>query len=303
MWSVETLASALRMGVPILLAGLGAVYSERSGVVNIGLEGMMITGAFMGALGSYFVNPLFGMLLGICGGLCLALIHAVASVTFRVDQIVSGVALNLLAAGLVRFLSLLVFAKATTSPHVDRLPAVDIPLLDRVEALHPLVTSVSPVVILALLLVPITGWVLYRTVFGLRLRSCGENPFAADSLGINVPLMRYAGVLISGGLAGLAGAYLAVELTGMYVEGMTQGKGFIALAAMVFGNWSALGTMGAALLFGSAEAVSFRAVVEAVPYQFIKMIPYVITVAVLAGIVGRAAPPEADGVSFERSEQ
>jgi len=297
----ELLASAIRMSIPILLAALGAVYSERSGVVNIGLEGMMITGSFWGAVGSYYYGPLAGMILAIAAATFVALIHAVVSVTFRVDQIVSGVALNILAYGGARFASIALFQKATMSPHVNSFTPWNIPLLDRIALLKPLVTNLSPIIILAFLLVPFSQWVIQRTVFGLRLRSVGENPLAADTLGIKVYPLRYSGVLISGVLAGLAGAYLAVEHTGMYVEGMTQGKGYIALAAMIFGNWSPVGAMWASLLFGFAESLSFRVVEGGViPYQFIKMIPYVLTLVVLAGVLRRAIAPAADGIPYER---
>lgn len=182
----------------------------------------------------------------------LALIHAIASVTFRVDQIVSGVALNILAYGSSRFMSQAIFKMATTTPHVAGLAKINIPGTDSVPYLKPLLTGISPIIILAILFVPLSEYIINRTVFGLRLRAVGENPLAADTLGVNVFKMKYVGVLISGMLAGLAGAYLALEHTGMYVEGMTQGKGYIALAAMIFGNWTPTGALLASLLFGFA---------------------------------------------------
>ncbi|MGB9813326.1 MAG: ABC transporter permease [Thermovenabulum sp.] len=291
MFLAELIASSLRMAVPILLTAIGAVYTERAGVVNIGLEGMMIVGSFWGALGSYYFGPYMGFLIAMAAGAVLALIHAIATVTFRVDQIVSGVALNILAYGSSRFLSQAFFKMATTTPHVNGLFKIKLPFLG----------DTSPIIILALVLVPLAGFILEKTVFGLRLRSVGENPLAADTLGINVFKMKYAGVIISGVLAGLSGAYLALEHTGMYVEGMTQGKGFIALAAMIFGNWTPQGALWASLLFGFAESLSFRVVQNAIiPYQFIKMIPYVLTLAVLAGVVRKSTPPAADGVPYER---
>lgn len=287
----ELIASSLRMAVPILLTAIGAVYTERAGVVNIGLEGMMIVGSFWGALGSYYFGPYMGFLIAMTAGAVLALIHAIATVTFRVDQIVSGVALNILAYGSSRFLSQAFFKMATTTPHVNGLFKIKLPFLG----------DTSPIIILAFVLVPLAGFILEKTVFGLRLRAVGENPLAADTLGINVFKMKYAGVIISGVLAGLSGAYLALEHTGMYVEGMTQGKGFIALAAMIFGNWNPRGALWASLLFGFAESLSFRVVQNAIiPYQFIKMIPYVLTLAVLAGVVRKYTPPAADGVPYER---
>jgi simple sugar transport system permease protein len=303
LFSTDTLASALRMTIPIALTSLGAVYCERSGLVNIGLEGMMVAGSFFGALGSFQHGPLYGLLLGMTAGVLLASIHALATVTFRVDQIVSGVALNILAAGVARFCSIMFFSMATTSPHISRLHAFSIPGLRDVPALQPLVTNVSPLIPLAFVLVVASYFILGRTVFGLRLRSVGENPHAADSLGISVPAFRWSGALISGLLAGLAGAYLSIEQTGMYVEGMTQGKGFIALAAMIFGNWTPFGALGASALFGFAESLSFRVVARNIPYQFIKMIPYLLTLLVLVGAVGKAQAPAADGVPYDRGGQ
>jgi ABC-type uncharacterized transport system permease subunit len=301
MFFAELIASSLRMAVPILLTALGAVYTERSGVVNIGLEGMMIAGSFWGAFGSYSFGPFGGLILAMMAGACFALIHAVATVTFRVDQVVSGVALNILAYGSSRFMCLTIFNMSTTTPHVPGFARINLPILSDVPFLRPIITELSPIIVLAILLIPLSNYIINRTVFGLRLRSVGENPLAADTLGINVFKMKYAGVIISGIFAGLSGAYLALEHTGMYVEGMTQGKGYIALAAMIFGNWMPVGTLWASLLFGFAEALSFRVVENSVvPYQFIKMIPYILTLAVLAGVVRKSAPPAASGVPYDR---
>lgn len=302
MFNSEMLASAIRLAVPIIITAVGAVYAERSGVVNIGLEGMMIVGAFAGATGTYFAGPYVGILIGMIAGALFALLHAVASIRFLVNQIVSGTAINILAYGVVRFAAISIFSMATTTPHVDSLPTITVPLLCEMPVLGPIVTKVSPLVLVAFALIPFTVWVLRRTVFGLRLRSVGENPLAAETLGVNVYAMRYWGVLISGALAGLSGAYMAVEHTGMYVEGMTQGLGFIALAAMIFGNWMPLGAMWAGLLFGFTQALSLRVVSSAIPYQFIKMIPYVLTIVVLAISMQRSRMPAADGVPYERGE-
>jgi simple sugar transport system permease protein len=297
----EMVASSIRMCLPVLLAALGATYSEKSGIVNIGLEGMMITGAFWGATSSYFCGPYVGLLGAVLAGMLLASVHAATSVTFRVNQIVSGVALNTFAYGATRFASTTIFKMATTTPGVPRLPSIDIPGLSSIGWLAPAMTALSPVIILAFLLVPVTKFVLERTVFGLRLRSAGENPLAADTVGVNISAMRYAGVIISGGFAGLAGGYLAIEHTGMYVEGMTQGAGFIGLAAMIFGNWQPVGAMLASLLFGLAEGIALNVESEIIPYQFIKMIPYALTIAVLASAIRRATPPAASGVPYERA--
>lgn len=302
MFNSEMLASAIRLSVPIVITAIGAIYSERGGVVNIGLEGMMIVGAFAGAAGTYFFGPYLGILIGMAAGAVFGLVHAVASIHFRVDQIVSGTAINILAYGVVRFASITIFQMASTSPHVKSLPTISAPGLASVPWLAPLFGKVSPIVFVAFLLIPFTSWVMNRTVFGLRLRSVGEHPLAAETLGVNVYAMKYYGVLISGALAGLSGAYMAVEHTGMYVEGMTQGLGFIALAAMIFGNWLPAGAMWAGLLFGFTEALSLRTVSSVIPYQFIKMTPYLLTIVVLAGWMQRSRPPAADGVPYERGE-
>ncbi|HEV8338392.1 MAG TPA: ABC transporter permease [bacterium] len=315
--SAALLASAIRLTVPILLAALGAVFSERGGVVNIGLEGMMIMGTFWGAAVTHFVArgfpglvaaapdlaPLAGMLAAMLMGVLFALLHALVTITFRVDQIISGVTINLLAAGLARFLNIIFFRVATQSPGVGGFTAIDIPLLDRIPWLAPLVTGTSPVIPAAIALVVVGQWVLRRTRFGLRLRSVGEHPLAADTLGVNVILMRYLGVLISGALAGLAGGYLAIEQGRGYLEGMTQGRGFIALAAMIFGNWWPLGALGASALFGYFDAFSLRVVNLRVPYQFITVLPHIATILVLAGFVRRAQMPAADGIPYSKEEE
>lgn len=300
----EMLASALRMMMPVLITALGAIYSERSGVTNIGLEGMMLTGAFWAAYGALNYGVLGGVGMGILMAMLMALIHALVTVTYRVDQIVSGVAINILAYGLSRFFSLELFGMATTSPHVESMPKINIPILQDISFIRPLVTDLSPIIIVGILLVFVTYWILEKTTFGLRLKSVGENPLAADTLGIKVLHYRYYGVLISGAFAGLAGAYLAIEHTGMYVEGMTQGKGYIALAAMIFGNWNPIGALGAACLFGFAESLSLRVMQnKIIPYQFIKMLPYLLTLFVLAGVVRKSQPPAAVGVPYSREDK
>lgn len=315
--SLALLASAIRVTMPILLAALGAVYSERGGVINIGLEGIMIMGTFFGAVGDYVfarqypalvaaipdLAPAAGVLTAIIAGMAFALIHALVTITFRVDQIISGVALNLLAVGLARFLNILFFDVATQSPGVRGFTPIDIPILKGIPVLGPVATGISPMIFVALLLVLVGHWTLLRTRFGLRLRAVGEHPLAADTLGINVYGMRYAGVLISGALAGMAGAYLAIEQAHLYSEGMTQGRGFIALAAMIFGNWWPIGALGASALFGYFDALSLRVVVLPVPSQFINVLPHIVSILVLAGFVRRAQAPAADGVPYTKEEE
>jgi simple sugar transport system permease protein len=287
--SSNTYGAALRLGVPILLAGLGGLYAERTGVVNIGLEGMMILGTWFGAWGGVEFGAWWGVVLGILGGAMGGLIHAVATVSFGVNQIVSGVAVNILAAGITRFLSVIAFTGhgggATQSPQVtSNLPNLTVPVLaggkpfgwqspdllgwferqhwflvsDVAALFRGFMADLSILTVITLLLVPATYFFLWRTRLGLRMRSAGENPEAAESLGVPVYAMKYLGVLISGALAGLAGAFLVLEAAGIYREGQTGGRGFIGLAAMIFGNWRPTGVAAAAGLFGYADALNLR---------------------------------------------
>ena len=290
--NLEWVASALRMATPLALCGLGAVWSERCGVINIGLEGMMMAGAFWGAVGAFWGGPIWGLALAAAAGLALALLHAIMTVTARIDQIVCGIAINILAYGLNRFFSYHIFEMAANSPNVKGLPRIMIAG-----------TELSWLVPVTLLLTFCTSLLFYRTGFGLRLQAVGENPAAADAVGISVVLTRYVGVLLGGLLAGMAGGYLAIEHTGMYVEGMTQGRGFIALAAMIIGNWQPWKTVGAAMMFGLFDALSFRLVSHpSIPYQWIQMIPYLLTLAILSGLRGKIKPPAAAGRPWSREE-
>ena len=287
--SSGTFGAALRLAVPILLAGLGGLYAERTGVVNIGLEGMMILGTWFGAWGGVEFGPWWGVVLGMAGGALGALVHAIASVTFGVNQIVSGVAINIIAAGVARFLSVILFTGAgggaTQSPQVTgSLPTFTLPFVSGGDLLgwqspdvagwlehrrwflvsdlgalvHGLTANLSILTVATLLLVPLTYFFLWRTRLGLRMRSAGENPVAAESLGVRVYTMKYLGVVISGALAGLAGAFLVLEAAGIYREGQTGGRGFIGLAAMIFWNWRPAGVASAAGLFGYADALNLR---------------------------------------------
>ncbi len=287
--SSGTYGAALRLAVPILLAALGGLYSERTGVANIGLEGMMILGTWFGAWGGWQFGATWGVLLGILGGTAGALVHAVATVSFGVNQIVSGVAINLLAAGVARFLSVVAFTGAgggaTQSPQVtSTLPRITVPVLaggsffgwespdvlgwlerqhwflvsDVSAMFRGFMVSLSILTVITLLLVPVTYLFLWRTRLGLRMRSAGENPWAAESLGVRVYTMKYIGVLISGALSGLAGAFLVMETAGIYREGQTGGRGFIGLAAMIFGNWRPTGALAASGLFGYTDALNLR---------------------------------------------
>ena len=299
----------------LYLTGLGGLFSERSGIVNIGLEGLMIIGTVTGAYGAIlFTNtmgipapwgPLLGLLFGALCGAAFASIHALATITFRVDHIVSGVVVNLVAVWLARFLSSLFFGQATQSdPGGPHLAPVSIPLLSSLPwGLGRAFSQLSPLVIFAALLVFPVSFALYRTRWGLRLRSAGENPEATRSLGVAVAPIRWQGVLLSGAFAGLSGAFLSVEVAGNWREGQTLGLGFIALAALILSNWNPVRLLGAAFLFGFAEAIPLRfqdaPLIRLLPEQFIRMIPYVVTIVVLAGFVGRVRPPAAAGRAYE----
>jgi general nucleoside transport system permease protein len=288
----------------LYLAGLGGLFSERSGIVNIGLEGLMIVGTVMGVWAAFEFGPVQGLLVGAAAGLGLAAVHALATVTFGVDHIVSGVVINIVAVGLARFLSQLLFGQATQSDTgVPTLTQIDLPLLsDLPLGLGRAFQDVSPVVLAALISAFPATYVLRRARFGLRLRACGENPEAARTLGVRVAGYRYAGVLLSGALAGLSGAFLAIEVNGVFTEGQTQGLGFIALAALILGNWQPLRLLVAAALFGLAQAIPLRLAdapgISLLPEQFIRMIPYVVTIVAIAGFVGKVRPPEAAGRAY-----
>ena len=289
LFGLATIASAIRAFVPLYLATLGGVFNERSGIVNIGIDGMMIFGTWFGAWGAFKWGPVAGLLLAIAAGVAAAALHAMATITFRVDHIVSGVAINILAIGIPRFLSIAAYGQGTQSPQVEQLPKFDVPGLGEISLVVPL----------TILLGAGAWFVLNRTVFGLRLRSAGENPRAAESLGVRVRGMRWAGVLISGGFAGLAGGYLSIELVGLYREGMNQGRGFIALAALILGNWSPIGAALSCLLFAWTEALTVFLRVSWINNAFIQSLPYIVTLVVLALFFRRVRPPKAVGQAYE----
>ena len=295
------IALGLRYFTIIYLAGLGGLFSERSGIVNIGIEGILIVGTVMGAWGDVQFGPVAGLLIGGVAGLLFSMVHAIATVTFRVDHIVSGVVINVVAIGLARFLSQVFFGQATQSdPGIPHLPTVDIPGLSALPlGLGRAFQDMSPVVLAAFLATVPAVFVLNRTRFGLRLRAAGENPDAVRTLGVRVAPLRYAGVGASGFLAGIAGAFLAIEINGLFREGQTQGLGFIAIAALILGNWSPVRLMVGALLFGLATAVPLRIDIPGVPEQFVRMIPFIVTIVAIAGFVGRVQPPAAAGKAYE----
>ncbi len=306
-FNAQFVASSIRVAIPLALAGLGGVFSERSGVINIGLEGMMLTGAFTAvAVTNISQNPWIGLLAAVFIGVFLGLIHAIVCVTFKANQIVSGVAINLFASGITVFFSWLLFGE-TQIMTKSSLPIWGLPLPNIGEGstfirnMIVMFAHYSPLVYLTIIIFILSHLILYKTPFGLRLRSVGEYPQAADTMGVNIVKMRYIAVMTSGALAGLAGAFLSLEQAHFFVKEISGGRGFIALAAMIFGKWTPFGTAGAALLFGFGEALAIRLQgVSAVPVQFINMVPYLLAIFVLVSAVGRAIPPAADGIPYEK---
>ena len=297
---VTLLGSALRATTPLLLAALGGLFSERAGVVNIALEGIMLFGALAAAvtvqqlevaLAPTDMNlawvPWVGLLGAMVVGAFTGWIHAVISIRYNADQIISGTAINLMAVGIPALVLTGLYSNSSSSePISNRLPQW---------------WGLSPLVYVAFLLVPIVWYVVFRTPFGLRLRSVGEHPEAADSVGIDVRRMRYYGVVLSGVLAGLAGAYLSIGNLNLFVANMSGGRGFIALAALIFGKWHPVGVLGATLLFGAFEAAAtLLGGGNILPPTLVESIPFILTMLVLAGFIGRAIPPKAIGKPFEK---
>ena len=290
-FTIALIWSTIRLSTPLILAALGGLFSERSGVINIALEGMMLAGAFTAAAVTYAAgSPFVGLAAGMAAGMLIAAVHAVACIQYKADQVVTGTAINILMLGLPAFLSGAFFLSSGSTPQIPK------------EQLIPRIPMV-----IAFALVPLTWYVLYKTPFGLRLRSVGENPEAADAAGVPVARMRYAGVLLSGILAGLGGAYLSIGQSSLFTRNMTSGRGFIALAALIFGKWRPFQTLLACLLFGFTEAVAIQmqGVVKLpsgddIPVQFIYMVPYILTIVVLAGFIGSSRPPRALGIPYRK---
>ncbi|MEM6280747.1 MAG: ABC transporter permease [Chloroflexota bacterium] len=303
------LRASMRLATPIILGAMAGIWTERTGVVNIAIEGMMLTGAGIGFV-AFTLLARAGMGVGsgqvlsvaiavLAGGL-MALLHAWLSITFKTDQIVSGTVINIMAVGVTSFLRREVLLSSQAG--VETLPEMPIPGLSQIPVLGEMLFQGKPIFYAMLLIVPLTHIILFYTKWGLRTRSVGENPHAADTVGVDVIRTRWANVFIGGLIAGLAGAWFSLENTGTFEDGMTNGKGFISLASVIFGNWMPFGAMTGGILFGFAEALGdrFQILNVPVPAEFVQMTPYIITIVVLAGLVGRSTPPKALGEPYEK---
>jgi ABC-type uncharacterized transport system permease subunit len=292
---------ALAAAVLLLLPALGGVVSERSGVVNIAMEGMMLTGAFFAVVADLALhNPWLGVLAALVAGGLMALIHAVVSIRFRADQIVSGIAINIFAAGLTVFLVRRIYGIQDVG-HVSQselLPNFNVPGLEQIPFIGHVFFQQNVIVYAALVILVVTHIILFRTRLGLRIRAVGEHPQAADTAGINVYLIRYGAVVTSGLLSGLAGAFLAIGVSNTFVPNMTDGRGYIALAAMIFGKWTPFGAFIACIIFGVGEAIYANNSIIHVSAYLLSMLPYLLTLIVLAGLVGRSNPPANDGIPY-----
>ena len=297
-FSITFVFQILRITVPYALTSLGATFSERGGVVNIGLEGLLLIGAFATTLVTFYTGqPIAGILVGILAGITLSSLHAMASISFRVNQIVSGIAVNLFALGLTKFCCKIIFQSSSNSPRITGFELYRINALREIPIIGLLIDN--PFIIITVVLLMVSNVVLWKTRYGLRLRAVGENPEAAESLGLHVNRLRYYGVLLSGAFSGLGGAFLALDQHS-FTDGMSAGRGYIALAAMIVGKWTPYGAAAAALLFGVAEAIVITWQGGSIPTQFIQMIPYLLTIVVLAGFIGKATPPRASGIPYEK---
>ncbi|TFH36794.1 MAG: ABC transporter permease [Anaerolineales bacterium] len=300
---VGLLAAGIRIATPLLLAALGEVISEKAGILNIGIEGLMLAGSLSAFLATYYSGNIWiGVLVGGLMGSVISLIHAYLSVTLGTDQVVSGIAINTFSIGLTSLVFGAIFGVSARPPSVQPLKVIPIKILADIPILGPILFQQTPIVYIAFALVPLVSWFLFKTDLGLSLRAVGESPSAAESAGINVKRFRYAAILVGGLLAGWGGAFLSVGQLGSFSNGMTAGRGFIALAAVIFGRWTPIGTLLASLVFGTAYALqlSLQALGFSLPPQVLLMMPYIITMVALLGSVGRHGAPAALAVPYKR---
>jgi simple sugar transport system permease protein len=299
----DLIASTFVFSTPLIFAGIGGMFSERSGVVNIGLEGMMLMGAFWGVYGADKTGSwVGGLAIAMLSGALMALVHAFFAIHLRADQIVSGVAVNFLGLGITGYFFFQLYHGEDVPVGVPTIPRVNIPWIKDLHFLGPAIGHLNLMIWLSFALVVISYFVLFKTPIGLRIRACGEHPRAADTVGINVYAVRYGSVVLSGVLAALGGAYLSIGFGGgSFTDNMTAGRGFIALAALIFGNWRPFGTLYAALLFGFSTALAYRLpVYSGSAATLFQTLPYVLTLIAVAGVIGRTLPPAADGKPYVR---
>jgi simple sugar transport system permease protein len=311
---LEMFPIALMFAAPIIIAALGGLFSERSGVVNIALEGIMMVGAFAGASVTVILEPVtplapwIGLLVGIMAGMVFSLLHAFASVNLKADQVISGTALNILAGGLTVYLCQIIFHQQRTRAFSSGLRKMTVPLLEKIPLIGPMLfREIYPTFYVAMALVVLTWFVVFRTPFGLRLRACGEHPQAAASMGINVYLMRYLGVILSGAFAGLAGATMVLTQDIQYTIMSIHGTGFIALASLIFGKWSPWGVLGAGLFFGFSQVLSFYAKdipgLSTLPLEAFYILPYILTIIALVVFAGKTVGPKAAGEIYDQGKR
>ena len=295
------LASAVRCAMPMFIAALGLVFSERAGIVNIGVEGMMIIGAILAYAGSFLTGSKWlGLLFAGLGGMAFGLILAFWAITLRVNQTVVGAAINIIGAGLAVTINRMIFGVNTVAPKINNFTQLHIPVLSDIPFIGHILFSYNILVYIAIALMLVLHYVLFHTEMGLSVRAVGENPRACDTLGINVNRVRYGATLFGGLMAGLAGGYLSIGQLAVFVEDMTSGRGFIAIAAVVFGKRNPVGALLASLVFGAGEAVQYKLTAGNIdiPFQFAQMIPYVLTILSLIGLVGKTETPAASGIPY-----
>ena len=303
------LQATLVAATPLTLGAMCGILCERSGIINIAIEGMMLWGAFTAiAFASIFDNLWMGVLGASLVGGAMAALHAWLSIRYKVDQIISGTVINILAAGGTRFLNLRVLEPAGLSAP-GSFELIRIPVLADIPIIGPILFENQPIVYIMLVLLLLVNYVIFKTPWGLRMRACGEHPRAADTVGVHVNRMRYISVIVSGLIAGIGGAYFSLGIVGTFEDGMTRGQGFVALAAMIFGNWNPIGAFLAALLFGFADALQVKMQIlqpvlpiinQPIPPEFLQMAPYILTIIVVAGVVGRSRAPAAEGKPYEK---
>lgn len=295
LFSMNMVMATLRMAIPLTLASIGGTICERSGIINLGIEGMMLSGAFGAVAGTYMTgNPWLGILFAVViGGLC-GLLHAVLCIRYRTNQSVSGVGINVLASGLTIVLCRAIWETDGISASVTQIPAVTIPGLNKIPLLGALFDKQSPYLYFTLIIVIISWYILYRTKIGLRLRTIGDHPKAAATAGINVTKYRYTAVILCGMLCGLGGSFLSIVQSNLFVKDMVAGRGYMALAAMIFGGWNPAGSFFASLLFAFAQAIRINLTLD-IPEQFVQMLPYLLTLLVLMGVGRKVKGPQASG--------